>query len=141
MCQENIVLENLDLVPINKLLKGKFKFFIPRYQRGYRWTEDQVTDLLNDIYEFQENKSGSNEIYCLQPLVVKSHNDSKALDVIDGQQRLTTIHILLSYLEPGLQDKYSIEYETRTKDDQSTEKWKREIGSKEFLEKVEMRKF
>lgn len=141
MCQENIVLENLDLVPINKLLKGKFKFFIPRYQRGYRWTEDQVTDLLNDIYEFQENKSGSNEIYCLQPLVVKSHNDSKALDVIDGQQRLTTIHILLSYLEPGLQDKYSIEYETRTKDDQSSEKWKREIGSKEFLEKINDDKF
>ena len=43
-------------------------FFIPGYQRGYRWTEQQVNDLLNDIKEFKsENKSW----YCLQPLVVK----------------------------------------------------------------------
>lgn len=43
-------------------------FFIPGYQRGYRWTEQQVKDLLNDINEFEpENDSW----YCLQPLVTK----------------------------------------------------------------------
>ena len=44
-------------------------FFIPSYQRGYRWTEQQVKDLLNDIKEFIDN--GTNNIYCIQPLVVK----------------------------------------------------------------------
>ena len=43
-------------------------FFIPGYQRGYRWTEQQVNDLLNDINEF-EPENGS--WYCLQPLVTK----------------------------------------------------------------------
>lgn len=46
------------------------KFFIPSYQRGYRWTEQQVKDLLNDIKEFIDN--GTNNIYCIQPLVVKN---------------------------------------------------------------------
>lgn len=43
-------------------------FFIPGYQRGYRWTEQQVNDLLNDINEFEPE---NNSWYCLQPLVTK----------------------------------------------------------------------
>jgi uncharacterized protein with ParB-like and HNH nuclease domain len=48
--------------------------FIPRYQRGYRWTSKQVEDLLNDIWSYasaslQTNESG--KFYCLQPVVVK----------------------------------------------------------------------
>jgi len=111
-------------------LKG-MNFYIPKYQRGYRWTEQQVLDLLNDIKEFIARKPSDHEIYCLQPLVVKKRDEetfrkikeeAKTLedietllkgcswDVIDGQQRLTTIKILLAYLG---QDSYSIEYETR----------------------------
>lgn len=111
-------------------LKG-MNFYIPKYQRGYRWTEQQVLDLLNDIKEFIDRKPSDHEIYCLQPLVVKKRDEetfrkikeeAKTLedietllkgcswDVIDGQQRLTTIKILLAYLG---QDSYSIEYETR----------------------------
>lgn len=113
-------------------------FFIPGYQRGYRWTEQQVKDLLNDINEFEpENDSW----YCLQPLVVKelkeytfkrikeeaaSLEEVKNLlkgrwEVIDGQQRLTTIYLILACL--GVTDKYTIEYETRK-------------GSKGFLENI-----
>ena len=44
-------------------------FYIPAYQRGYRWTHQQVKDLLKDILEFSEKK-GNVGIYCLQPLVV-----------------------------------------------------------------------
>ena len=106
-------------------------FYIPKYQRGYRWTKQQVIDLLNDIKEFMERKPGDDEIYCLQPLVVKKKDDDtfkrikeeatnlievEALlkgswDVIDGQQRLTTIKILLSCLDE--KESYNIEYETR----------------------------
>lgn len=125
---------NLKLISINDLLG--MKFHIPTYQRGYRWQEQQVIDLLNDILEFKDNKSRSQEeIYCIQPLVVKfrdkvtldsikeanSIDEVKSIlkgswDVIDGQQRLTTIHILLSYLEPKLPNKYSIEYATHRSD-------------------------
>lgn len=125
---------NLKLISINDLLG--MKFHIPTYQRGYRWQEQQVIDLLNDILEFKENKSRTQEeIYCIQPLVVKfrdkvtldsikeanSIDEVKSIlkgswDVIDGQQRLTTIHILLSYLEPKLPNKYSIEYATHRND-------------------------
>ena len=76
-------------------------FFIPDYQRGYRWSAKQVTELLEDIDAFEPNNSAS--IYCIQPLVVKNQNASSVDDgknavweVIDGQQRLTTIHIQLN---------------------------------------------
>lgn len=71
---------NIKLKSINELFR--MKFFIPSYQRGYRWTEQQVTDLLNDINEFCPQKAkGTNEDtwYCLQPLVVRKmeENDSR----------------------------------------------------------------
>ena len=58
----------LEMKTISDLLDEQF--FIPAYQRGYRWTTRQVTDLLNDIKEFQY-KAKKNEFYCLQPIVVK----------------------------------------------------------------------
>lgn len=107
-------------------------FYIPAYQRGYRWTQQQVKDLLKDILEFCEKK-GNVGIYCLQPLVVvkrlsdedsvmkriheaKDLNEVRHLlkeqwEVVDGQQRLTTIRLILEVLrQPHF---YDIEYETR----------------------------
>ena len=56
---------------INALLDENF--FIPYYQRGYRWTNLQVTQLLDDIWEYAKaNESNSKEtgyFYCLQPLL------------------------------------------------------------------------
>ena len=88
------------------------KFLIPSYQRGYRWTEKQVKDLLNDVNEFEPRKipdSDEETWYCLQPLVVKriDKNDSRLpkdnktnwYEVIDGQQRLTTIFIILKLID------------------------------------------
>ena len=66
------------------------KFYVPSYQRGYRWGEDEVTRLLEDIY-----RNGLNN-YCLQPVVVR--RDGDRYELIDGQQRLTTLYILLSYI-------------------------------------------
>lgn len=112
---------------VGKLLG--MNFFIPGYQRGYRWTEQQVNDLLNDINEF-EPENGS--WYCLQPLVVmKRDGKDEKWEVIDGQQRLTTIYLILEYLEKDTKKAesaeqkktYSIEYETRE-------------GSKGFLENI-----
>lgn len=83
-------------------------FNIPSYQRGYRWTTRQVKELLEDIEEFSKNSAKG--IYCIQPLVVKKNGAS--WDVIDGQQRLTTINIILSCLN---QEKYQLRYQTRPK--------------------------
>lgn len=102
-----------------KTIKDIFdkKFFIPEYQRGYRWDEWQVKDLLDDFYEFfnKENKTKENktdeEFYCLQPLVLKHKKEKDYYEVIDGQQRLTTIYILLHYLE--IENKFIIEYARR----------------------------
>lgn len=104
-------------------------FFIPDYQRGYRWTKQQVKDLLDDIQEFIKKDQGG--FYCIQPLVVRERkqetfklikDEAKDLDeiknllkgsweVIDGQQRLTTIYIILTLMKSS--KAYTIEYETR----------------------------
>ena len=100
-------MKNTPLKNISELKNNIFKILI--YQRGYRWTEQQVIDLLNDINEFMERNHGKEEIYCLQPLVVKEKDSS--WEVIDGQQRLTTIKIVLACLKE--QTSYTIEYKTR----------------------------
>lgn len=106
--------KNLTLKSINELLQEKF--CVPSYQRGYRWTHLQVTDLLNDILEFHKN-SEKDEFYCLQPVVLKQSNNDE-WEVIDGQQRLTTIFIILKYLNERLTEEYrkalySLSYTTR----------------------------
>lgn len=84
-------------------------FFVPSYQRGYRWNRRQVIDLLEDLYTFMQERVG-NQFYCLQPIVVRRRDDDH--EVIDGQQRLTTISILLQCLgHPA----YHVTYETRPK--------------------------
>lgn len=65
---------SIDLWEVNKLINKKF--FIPTYQRGYRWDVQQVEDLLNDLYEFKNSANTSaGEFYCLQPIVVKKRGD------------------------------------------------------------------
>ena len=113
-----IIMSNtFEIREINKLIKEQF--YIPTYQRGYRWNEQQVIDLLKDIYEFMINgKPQEGEFYCLQPIVVKKRDDGR-YDVIDGQQRLTTIFIIQKCLRKMT---FKIEY-------------KRE-GSADFLENI-----
>lgn len=81
-----------------------FHFLVKDYQRGYKWTEVEVNQLLNDIDEFQSQEG----FYCLQPIVIKADNDKKEL--IDGQQRCTTIYLILQYL---VQHLFDITYQTR----------------------------
>ena len=72
-----------------------FHFLIPFYQRGYRWNERQVRQLLLDIDSFQP--TGGN-FYFLQALVVVKTGDA-SYRVVDGQQRLTTLQLILNYLD------------------------------------------
>ena len=106
---------------IGELLDGRY-FYIPSYQRGYRWTEKQVGDLLRDLLCFSNdlankgNKDEKDQFYCLQPVIARPITDIDQLktifgddfndsilehgvwEIIDGQQRLTTIFLLYKYL-------------------------------------------
>lgn len=92
-----------------KQLENK-DFLIPSYQRGYRWDNKEVKELLEDINEFMLDKKDSG-FYCLQPIVVKE--DKSKYRIIDGQQRLTTIFLIIKYLKD--KSYFKIEYETREK--------------------------
>lgn len=92
-------------------------FFVPSYQRGYRWGTDEVTRLLDDVL-----KSGSTDDikkdYCLQPVVVRKRGNQ--FELVDGQQRLTTLYLIYRYLHDethGIygEPSFSISYETREK--------------------------
>jgi raw score 3.25 len=102
---------------VRDIIDKKINFNVPSYQRGYRWNKLNVTDLLDDLLEFMQGGS-SGKFYCLQPLVVKKIGENR-YNVIDGQQRLTTIFIILKYLENLLREKngideiYTLCYETR----------------------------
>ena len=86
------------------------EFIIPSYQRGYRWERKQVETLLNDIID------NSDKQYCLQPLVLRKIDENK-YELIDGQQRLTTIYLLLCYIQkeykPKLQINFNLSYKTK----------------------------
>lgn len=127
MEENKIELNNtVELISVSELLEKK-KFFIPSYQRGYRWTERQVKDLLDDVNKFQPEKSkdsGEETWYCLQPLVVELMRPERKsecglakgedwYEVVDGQQRLTTIFIILNLLDP--ESALSLNYQTRPK--------------------------
>ena len=108
---------NIELRSVAQLLK--LNFFIPSYQRGYRWTTQQVKDLLEDIYDFSKQKYQEGEFYCVQPLVVrkmkKDKKDTFSLEkgdwyeVIDAQQRLTTIYLILTFLQKD--NLYQLKYQ------------------------------
>lgn len=67
---------------------------IPLYQRPYAWGEDQIRDLIEDISDVPENDEFK---YCLGSLIVSKNRES--YEVIDGQQRLTTLFLLLNFLK------------------------------------------
>jgi len=133
MSENNVDNSNLNFQtrPIEDFIG--YNFFVDDYQRGYKWTPRQVTELLEDISEFDPNKES---FYCLQPLAVKkrepnedkikeiySPDTTNIFEVIDGQQRLTTIYLILKVI--GIPH-YSVRYETRP-------------GSADFLETIEIK--
>ncbi|MCQ2148310.1 MAG: DUF262 domain-containing protein [Bacteroidales bacterium] len=126
----------------------KKHFFIPDYQRGYRWEEKQIYQLLEDLWKyFKDGMKKPSGFYCLQPIVAKkcsqetiekyhlpcltgiepydNEEDAKKngprndtwYEIIDGQQRLTTIRILLAFYKAvnpfGKCDFYELRYATR----------------------------
>ena len=93
-------------------------FIIPHYQRGYRWEAQEVEELLDDLWNF-EKTSNKGEFYCLQPIVLQK-KDEDTYNILDGQQRLTTLYLILAFLEELRKDSgysqslFMLNYETRS---------------------------
>lgn len=88
-------------------------FFVPSYQRGYRWGDAEVIRLLDDIYATEGKRN-----YCLQPVVVRKNGDR--FELIDGQQRLTTLYLIYRYMNEASfgfidEPRFSLSYGTREK--------------------------
>lgn len=95
----------IDEVTVGSLVgKGK-TFTIPYQQRGYRWRVRNLLELLSDLIEFIEHPTS--KCYCLQPLAISEEGNT--CKIWDGQQRLTTLFILLRTL--GVQDPYFFVFE------------------------------
>lgn len=114
MNEQPIYDKNFAPMPIAILLDGKHHFVIPSFQRGYRWEEKQVLDLLEDIKQFANDDTPNSDSYFLQPIVVKAttYNGEYMWEVLDGQQRLTTMLLVLKellrgYMTPKDINKYS----------------------------------
>lgn len=130
---------------------SKLSFSIPGYQRGYRWERKQIEQLLGDLNEFAVLKAKAVLLerikrdtsalenlgfYCLQPLAVLRKTDEGGKDVyelIDGQQRLTTLYLIMSWLVTNgnfSEDKiYSIAYDVRDSDFFKNKEFKQGVSS------------
>jgi hypothetical protein len=118
MNEQQISLKSVNALRVDAS-EAAMQFYIPAYQRGYRWSPLQVEQLLDDIREFTMRRTPQpEEFYCLQPLVIKAR-PSGDFEVVDGQQRLTTLLLVLRHFNERLAKKYqltnySLAYETRT---------------------------
>lgn len=78
---------------VSELLNEGHSFFVPFYQRGYRWTDEEIEQLLDDLSGWKSDQG-----YFLQLLVVCWNNEENRYNIVDGQQRLTTISLILENL-------------------------------------------
>lgn len=83
-------------VPLHKVFCSDYDFRIPDYQRPYAWEAEQATQLLDDLVEALDRDT--DEPYFLGSVVLVKRKESSDAEVIDGQQRLTTVTILLAVL-------------------------------------------
>ena len=91
-------------ISLKELCSEKYNFIIPTYQRGYRWRTKHVEALIRDLYEFSEGQ------YCLQPIVLQK-TDKNTFRVVDGQQRLTTLMLLLCAWD--IENVWTMDYEKK----------------------------
>lgn len=110
-------MDNFQWLSVKYIVSKYKKFNVPSLQRTYRWGEKEITLLLNDLYEFYNtNEDSTNDFYPLQPLILKKSNkNDDTWNVLDGQQRLTTIKLIASFLEMDKDYCLDISYDTREK--------------------------
>lgn len=116
---------------IYDLLRGdEADFLIPDYQRPYAWEEEECTTLWDDIYSFAfpddtyEKFDKNNDKYFLGTMVIFRNDTNNKLEVIDGQQRLTTLVLLLRAFFEAFGDSMQDEISQKTKSNIAECLWK-----------------
>lgn len=94
--------------PLSKIFSDDYVFSIPGYQRPYSWTTEQARELIDDLYEFMQSSDkkilGEMPPYFLGSIVLIKQDAIPDTTVVDGQQRLTTITLLLSAIRAKVND-------------------------------------
>lgn len=96
--------------PLAKIFSSDFDFVIPAYQRPYAWTDDQALELFDDLHSFYLAEP-EDDSYFLGSIVLIKAEGKPASEVIDGQQRLTTLTILLSVITSLLEGEVRSDFE------------------------------
>lgn len=116
---------------------SEFTFVIPSQQRGYKWTYKNVEELLTDLWKFTTQKTKN--IYCLQPIAVVKNGECE-YEVLDGQQRLTTLFLLYKYLTQ--KNAYTLNFERDSNEcDKSRWKFLNDIDKEEKLDNSQIDRF
>lgn len=87
--------------PLKKIFSSEFDYYIPSYQRPYSWRKEETSVLFDDLYNFYQTED-SDENYFLGSIVLIKEEDKAKAQVIDGQQRLTTLTILFAVMADSL---------------------------------------
>ena len=89
--------ETIEYLSTKKLLGSEDKYIIPRYQRNYAWENREISQLIHDVADYVEISSA----YYIGTLVVHeiSNTNGGVFEIIDGQQRFTTLTLLLCLLK------------------------------------------
>lgn len=88
--------------PLLKIFSSDFEYHIPTYQRPYAWGVEQAGTLFDDLYDFFQSEKSDN--YFLGSIVLIKDDEKSYASVIDGQQRLTTLSIVLAVLASCFED-------------------------------------
>lgn len=93
---------------IQEIFDGQYKYIVPLYQRNFAWRRDEIEQLLHDIYEaYKTNRDGN---YFIGSLIVLKRSNGD-YEVIDGQQRLTTLSLITKIL--GINQEPRLFYDSR----------------------------
>lgn len=116
-------------IKIKDFFNGRF-FEIPKYQRGYAWEIQNIRELFDDIVESIESNSNH---YIGTIVLSKSEDDDEKFYVVDGQQRITTITLIISALVKGLSEKDAAYYERFYLNEDSRYRLSPQNRDKQFL--------
>lgn len=119
----------IESLSVKKLFDGDNRYIIPIYQRNYAWDIEEVNQLLDDI------KKHDGDNYYLGALTVKKRADN-AFEVIDGQQRLTTLFLILSVLGEDFNLNLAFEHRQNSSDELNIIKQQSELNSDSQIAKV-----
>lgn len=78
---------------VENLLNSSFQYVVPKNQRNFAWGRGEALEFWDDLKSYTESTEGN--LFLGTTIFYRDHEDTKKIQIVDGQQRLTTIIILL----------------------------------------------